>query len=107
MIAKGNSGNLKTADTTVVHHITWPHEVTYTTSRQPAVYEELSSMAFVNGYLTVMAREPEQVTCKMLLHLQELMEDEEAYSWPAVRSDHVGWLQHLEQGRATWGRRAR
>ena len=45
------------------------------------MYEELDSMAFIGGYITVMAREPEHVKSKMLLHFQELMEDREAYGW--------------------------
>ena len=61
MTTKGKLGKLRTADTTVVYHITWPHKVTYKRSGQTAVYEELSSMAFVSGYLTAMAREPKHV----------------------------------------------
>ena len=62
------------------------------------MYYELSSMAFVNGYLSVMALESQQVKVRMLAHLQEMMEDGEAYGWPIVLSYHVAWLQHLEQG---------
>ena len=69
------SGKLSTADTTVMLHVTWPHEVIYTPSGQPAIYDQLNNMAFVNGYLTVMAREPEQMKVRMLTHLQELFED--------------------------------
>ena len=71
-------------------------------SGQPAVYEELDSMAFVNGYLTVMGRETHHVKSKMLSHLQERMEDGESYGWPAVHAYHATWLQHLEQGWVTW-----
>ena len=53
-------------------------------------------MAFVNGYLSVMAMEMEQVKVRMLNHLQEMMEDREAYVWPAILFYHVAWLQHLE-----------
>ena len=53
-------------------------------------------MPFVNRYIMVMARESEHVRARMLLHLQELMEDGEAYSWPAVCTYHVTWLQPLE-----------
>ena len=30
------------------------------------------------------------------------MKDGETFRWPVVRMYHVVWLQHLEQGRATW-----
>ena len=66
------------------------------------MYEELDSMVFVNGYITVMAREPEHIKYRVLLHPQELMEDGEAYSSEAVRSYHAAWLQHLEHSRTMW-----
>ena len=55
-------------------------------------------MAFVNGYLTVMAIESVQIKLRMLTHLQELMDDVQDYGWPTVKSYHATWLQHLEQG---------
>ena len=59
-------------------------------------------MGFVNGYLTVIARETENIKDRMLSHLQELMEDGQHYGWATVRSYHVALLQNLEQGQATW-----
>ena len=50
----------------------------YTFSVQPALYEEMNSMAFVNGYLSVMALEMEKVKVRILNHLQEMMEYGEA-----------------------------
>ena len=44
--SKGVSGKLRTADTIVVHWVTWPHEVIYSPSAQPAIDDQLSSMAF-------------------------------------------------------------
>ena len=38
----------------------------------------------------------------MSTHLTEIMEDGETFRWPVVRAYHAVWLQHLEQGRATW-----
>ena len=67
---KGVSGRLCTADTTVALQVTWPHKVIYTPSGQVAVYNELDSMAFINYYLTVMARELEQIKVRMLTHPQ-------------------------------------
>ena len=48
-------------DCTVLKKVTWPHEVLFTPEGRPAVYEELSIMAFVGGYLIVMDNQP-QVT---------------------------------------------
>ena len=63
---------------------------------QSAVYEELSSMAFVNGYISVMGMKMDQVKVRMLNHLQEMVEDGGAYVWPAILFYYVAWLQHLE-----------
>ena len=78
----------------MVNKITWPYKMIYTPSDQPTIYEELSR------YLSVMTicMEMEQGMVRMLNHLQEMIEDGEAYSWHAGLSYHVAWLQHLEQG---------
>ena len=39
----------------------------------------------------------------MSTHFKEIMEDGETFGWPTVGAYHMVWLQHLEQGRATWG----
>ena len=75
--SKGVSGKLWTADTTVVHRVTWLHEVINALSSQPAIYDQLSSIAFVDRYLAVLSREPPHTKALMLDHLQELMEDGE------------------------------
>ena len=49
-----------------------------------------------------MVLDSDQVKERMLAHLQEMMEDGEAYNWSMARSYHVAWLQHVEQGQATW-----
>ena len=72
-------------------------------SRQPAIDKELRTMSCVNGYLAVMAEESEEIKQLMPTHLQDLMEDGEAYGWSMVLSYHATWLQHLEQGWASWG----
>ena len=56
---KGTLGKLCTADTTIINQITWPHKVLYMCSGEPAAYQELANMAFISGYITVMAKEPE------------------------------------------------
>ena len=71
-------------------------------SAQPATYKQLSSMAFVSGYLTVQLREHQCIQELMIEHLQEQMEDGEHYGWPMVRVYHAAWLQNIEQGRAAW-----
>ena len=55
--AKGMSGKLCTDGTTVVNQITLLHMVLYMCSGDPALYDELDSMAFVSQYITVVARE--------------------------------------------------
>ena len=42
------SGMLHMADTLVLKRNTWPHEVVYTSTGQPAANEEMSSVPFVN-----------------------------------------------------------
>ena len=78
---KAVSGKLQTADNTVVNQITWPHELIYMSAGQPAVYEDLSPMMFVNGYLERLVRVDQDMRVHMLSHLQELMADGEAYGW--------------------------
>ena len=99
---KAISGRLRTADNTVVKQITLPHELIYTQAVLPAVYEDLSPMLFVNGYLEVLATVKDDTKELMLSHLQELMADGEAYGWPVVLVYHAACLQHLKQGRAAW-----
>ena len=61
---KAVSGKLRTADNTVVKVITWPHELIYTPACQPANYEDLSPMLFVNGYLDVLTTVDQDTTCR-------------------------------------------
>ena len=65
---------LHTADTMVLKRITLAHEVVYTSPGQPAIYEVMSSVLFINSYLTVIAEEPEEINSYMPWHLPELME---------------------------------
>ena len=80
-----------------------PHEVVYSPSAQPVVYEQICSIAFINGYITVMSKEPPHIKALRLTHLQEHIENGVHYRWPAVRAYHVAWIQHIEQGRVAWG----
>ena len=96
------SGKLRSADTTAIKKVLWHHELVFTPEGQPATYESLSAMAFVNRYLTIMSLQKDSLRVKMAVHLQEMMEGGETFGWPMVRAYHTVCLQHLEQGRATW-----
>ena len=71
----------------MVNDVTWPHEVIFTSEGKPAIYE-LSSMSFVQGYLTVMDTQRQDLKKHMSSHLQDLMEDAEAYRWLVARAFH-------------------
>ena len=65
----------------------------------------MSSMAFVTVYMTVMDLQSHSIRNHMWAHLRDLMHDGECFGWPTVRNRkfHAVWLQHMEQGTATWG----
>ena len=67
------------ADSIVVKDVSWPHEVIFTSEGKPAGYEELSVISFVQGYLTVINTPKQDIKKQMNSHLQDLMEDGEAY----------------------------
>ena len=67
---RGTSGKLRTVDTTVINHILWPHEVVYSSDGQPGMSEHLSCMAFVIGYLSMMALKPGNNKLRMSKGLQ-------------------------------------
>ena len=96
------TGKPHTADSIVLEKVTWPHKVMFTPKGRPAVYGELAIMAFVREYLIVMDSQPQDIKAVMESHLQDLIEDGEAYGWPVVRDFHSTWLQHIEMGRVTW-----
>ena len=64
------SGKILTADTLISKKITWPHEVVYNRQGQPVVYNDMGIAQFVNGYLTVLGEESDEVKVFMLIHLQ-------------------------------------
>ena len=63
----------------------------------------MCSLAFVKGYMTIMDMQPDPIRKHMWAHLRDLMHDGQYFGWPTVRTFHAVWLQHIEQGRATWG----
>ena len=74
----------------------------YTPEGQPSMYESMSSLAFVEGHMTIMDMQPIPIRKHMWVHLRDLMSDGQRFGWPAVRNFHGVWLQHIEQGRTTW-----
>ena len=96
------SGMQRTGASTVIHKVTWPHEVVYTSEGNPASYQDLTIPLFVQGYLIVMELEQGPVKKLMSTHLQDLMSDTQWYGWDKVRTFHGVWLNQIEQGRCTW-----
>ena len=70
---------------------------------QLAVYDNMGVALFVNGYLTGLGEESDEIKGFMLAHLQEVMEDADVYGWKCVRSYPLAWLQQIEQSQAAWG----
>ena len=48
------SSKVRTADSTVIKWITWPHELVYTSGGEPMTYELISMSQFVTDYLSVL-----------------------------------------------------
>ena len=87
------SDKVRTADSTVVKRITWPHGLVYTSVGQPAVYDQLSIPLFISGYVAVLDSVNSGVKEMMLKHLRELMADTATYGWEPVRAYHAVCLQ--------------
>ena len=89
---------------TLVKRIPWPHEGLYSADGKLATYGNLTFTALVRGYLMVLDIEPDTKTKGLLSHhLEDLIEDSEQYGWPRVQAFHAAWLNHIEQGRSSWG----
>ena len=73
------SGKVRTADAMVLKQVTWPHELMYMASGQPAVYENLTIALFVSSYLAVIETIKSAVKPLMAKHLKELKWDAEVY----------------------------
>ena len=78
----------RTGASTVIHKVTWPHKVVYTSEGNPASYQKLTIPLFVQGYLIVMELEEKRVKKLMFTHLQDLMSDTQWYGWDKVRTFH-------------------
>ena len=73
------SGKLRSADTTAIKKVLWPYELVFIPEGQPADYESLSAMAFVNRYLTILSIQKDSLKDKMAVYLREIMEDGESF----------------------------
>ena len=56
--------------------VTWPHGLIYVPSGQPAVYETLSTMRFIKGYIEVLNKVSQDTKVHML---SQLIVDGEMY----------------------------
>ena len=81
---KITSGKLRTVGTIAVNHVIWHHELDFTLDGQPAAYQSVSCMAFVNSYLSIMAQQTDIIRNQMATHSQKLMEDGEIFEWLVV-----------------------
>ena len=94
--AKITSSRLRTVDKTALMQVLLPHKLFFTPDGQPASYHSLSCMAFVNGYLSIMALQMDIIRNKMAIHLHEIMDDDETFGWPWGLAPEVGTRQgHL------------
>ena len=96
------SYKVRTADSAISKHVTWPHDVVYTVAAKAAAYDKMSLVLFINRYLIVMEGEKQSVKEWMANHLQDLMADTEHYGWEQIRAFYAMWLNELEQGRVSW-----
>ena len=86
------SGKLKTADSLVLHPVVWQHQMLYTMVGQLAVYEDISILLFVIGYMQVLEAEKLAIRPLMDEYLEELMGCAELYGWePVVYSIWSGY----------------
>ena len=91
-----------TGATMVIKWIMRPHKVQYTAAGMPAVYEDLSMSAFVQGNLIIMQSEDTNTQGKITQHLEELMGDCNLYGWDKVQAFHGVWLNQMEQRCLLW-----
>ena len=66
-------------------------------------YKELTVSSFVSGYLIVLKHvQVSEVKDRMILHLEELMEDTDSYGWEKMMVFHAAWMNQMEQRRCDW-----
>jgi hypothetical protein len=96
------SGRHRTADSSAKHPALWPQERVHDARGQIMKYEALTWDKFVLGYLCVTQEADPKLQPLLYLHLRDMMEDAGIYGLEAVKAFHGVWLNHIEQGRATW-----
>ena len=79
--AAGSSGKLCSANTAAMHTVIWPHEYVYTPEGQPSQFESMFSLAFVEGYMTIMDMQHDSTRKHMWVHLRDLMRDAQCFVW--------------------------
>ena len=57
----GSSVKLHSANTAARHKVIWSHEYVYTPEGQPSEYESMGSLAFIEGYMTIMDIQPNSI----------------------------------------------
>ena len=67
------SGLNRTGATMIVHNLTWPHEVVYSSAGKPAVCQELAVPTFMQEYLVVMHGQDTKTRDVMAHHLEDMM----------------------------------
>jgi hypothetical protein len=102
--ATGNhiSGRHRTVDSTATHTVMWPQERVHDARGLRMKYEDLSWDKFVLGFLCCVNEAEPNLQPLLYMHLRELMEDAGMYGLEPVKAFHGVWLNHIEQGRATW-----
>ena len=73
------SCKVRTADSTVIKWITWPHKLMYTSGGEPMTHELISMSQCVTGNLSVLDTVKAREKQCMLKHLKELMADTSMY----------------------------
>ena len=79
------------ANSTVLKHITWPHELMYATGGQPTVYEHLTLPLFISWYLAILEMVKPAQKEAMLKPFHELVADAEIYAARLQQLEN-GWL---------------
>jgi hypothetical protein len=82
----------------------WPHDfVIGYGDRQRLYYSDLDIFQWVQGFCTIITREPNvELKNLMLEHFRELFHDAQFYGWEAVKCAHAEILSALEYGSLTW-----
>ena len=85
-------------------HVVWPHELVYIgASRNTAVYDQLTPVQFITGFLRSLQMAPPNDRDNLLTYGIDLFQDAVDVSWEVARGANSVVLQEIEQGRLNWG----